>query len=59
MIRAPRLFDHLAGLRKVVQAAGRVVRTPEDRGTVFLIDDRYARSEVRRLLPRWWSIHDG
>ncbi|MCD6679863.1 MAG: ATP-dependent DNA helicase [Burkholderiaceae bacterium] len=46
------------GVRKVVQAAGRVVRTPEDRGTVFLIDDRYARSEVRRLLPGWWSIHD-
>ncbi len=47
------------GLRKVVQAAGRVVRTPEDRGTVFLIDDRYARSEVRRLLPGWWSFCDG
>jgi DNA excision repair protein ERCC-2 len=44
------------GIRKVVQAAGRVVRTPTDRGVVHLIDDRYARPEVARLLPRWWGI---
>lgn len=44
------------GLRKVVQAAGRVIRTPEDRGCVYLVDDRYARPEVRRLLPAWWRI---
>nr|WP_317203743.1 ATP-dependent DNA helicase [Janthinobacterium sp.] len=43
------------GLRKVVQAAGRVIRTRADRGVVYLIDDRYARPEVRRLLPSWWS----
>ncbi|HYD74428.1 ATP-dependent DNA helicase [Ramlibacter sp.] len=44
------------GLRKVVQAAGRVIRTREDRGTVFLIDDRFARAEVRALLPAWWRV---
>ena len=44
------------GLQKVVQAAGRVIRTPEDRGVVHLIDDRFARGEVRRLLPRWWKL---
>ena len=44
------------GLQKVVQAAGRVIRTPEDRGVVVLIDDRYARAEVRRLLPAWWEL---
>lgn len=44
------------GLRKVVQAAGRVIRTPEDEGTVHLIDDRFARAEVRRLLPAWWAV---
>jgi DNA excision repair protein ERCC-2 len=44
------------GLRKVVQAAGRVVRTPTDRGTVHLIDDRYAQPRVRRLLPAWWAV---
>jgi DNA excision repair protein ERCC-2 len=42
------------GLRKVVQAAGRVIRGPSDRGVVYLIDDRFARPEVRRLLPDWW-----
>jgi DNA excision repair protein ERCC-2 len=44
------------GLQKVVQAAGRVIRTTEDRGVVHLIDDRYASAEVQRLLPRWWQI---
>ncbi len=44
------------GLQKVVQAAGRVIRTTEDRGVVHLIDDRFARPEVQRLLPSWWVI---
>lgn len=44
------------GLQKVVQAAGRVIRTTEDRGVVYLIDDRFARPEVQRLLPAWWSM---
>ena len=44
------------GIRKVVQAAGRVIRTPADRGSVFLIDDRFARPEVLRLLPSWWQV---
>jgi DNA excision repair protein ERCC-2 len=44
------------GLQKVVQAAGRVIRSATDRGTVFLIDDRFSRPEVRRLLPDWWDI---
>ncbi|GBH23283.1 hypothetical protein BvRS1_03320 [Burkholderia vietnamiensis] len=44
------------GLQKVVQAAGRVIRTERDEGVVHLIDDRYRRREVRDLLPRWWRI---
>jgi Rad3-related DNA helicase len=44
------------GLQKVVQAAGRVVRSATDRGVVYLIDDRYQRAEVRRLLPTWWRF---
>jgi len=44
------------GVQKVVQAAGRVVRTTRDRGVVILIDDRWRRPEVRRLLPSWWTI---
>ena len=46
------------GLQKVVQAAGRVIRTTEDKGVVHLIDDRFARPQVQRLLPRWWKIAD-
>ncbi|WP_444436335.1 ATP-dependent DNA helicase [Pseudomonas sp. A6] len=44
------------GLQKVVQAAGRVIRTQQDEGVVWLIDDRFGRSEVRQLLPRWWTV---
>jgi DNA excision repair protein ERCC-2 len=44
------------GLQKVVQAAGRVIRTHEDRGILYLIDDRYRRPAVRELLPSWWKV---
>jgi DNA excision repair protein ERCC-2 len=44
------------GLQKIVQAAGRVIRTTEDQGAVYLMDERFAWPEVRRLLPRWWQI---
>jgi DNA excision repair protein ERCC-2 len=46
------------GLRKIAQAAGRVIRSPEDRGVVYLIDDRFGRSEVQELLPSWWQCED-
>ena len=44
------------GLRKVVQAAGRVIRSREDHGCVYLIDERYAQPEVLELLPSWWPL---
>jgi Rad3-related DNA helicase len=44
------------GVQKVVQAAGRVIRTQQDQGVVMLIDDRFGESKVRQLLPRWWAI---
>jgi DNA excision repair protein ERCC-2 len=44
------------GMQKVVQAAGRVIRSNEDEGIVYLIDDRFTRPEVRRLLPSWWKV---
>ena len=44
------------GLQKVVQAAGRVIRTEQDCGVVYLIDDRFDQPEVRALLPRWWQV---
>jgi DNA excision repair protein ERCC-2 len=44
------------GMQKVVQAAGRVIRTEQDRGVVWLIDDRFARTDVKALLPAWWHV---
>jgi Rad3-related DNA helicase len=44
------------GLQKVVQAAGRVIRSQQDRGVVMLIDDRFGEGQVRQLLPRWWAL---
>ncbi|WP_085726331.1 ATP-dependent DNA helicase [Pseudomonas sp. R37(2017)] len=44
------------GIRKVVQAAGRVIRTQQDQGVVMLIDDRFGQSKVKQLLPRWWAF---
>jgi DNA excision repair protein ERCC-2 len=44
------------GIQKVVQAAGRVIRSQLDRGVVYLIDDRFAEGAVQELLPRWWKV---
>ena len=44
------------GIQKVVQAAGRVIRTTTDRGVLYLIDDRFTHSKVRKLLPQWWNV---
>ncbi|HLD67607.1 MAG TPA: ATP-dependent DNA helicase [Pseudomonas sp.] len=44
------------GLQKVVQAAGRVIRTVQDRGVVYLIDDRFNQPAIRKLLPTWWHV---
>lgn len=42
------------GIRKVIQAAGRLIRTPEDSGVIHLIDDRFNKPEISALLPDWW-----
>ncbi len=43
------------GMNNVLQAAGRVIRTDEDRGTVVLVDDRYATPKYRKLFPAHWK----
>lgn len=48
--------DRVPAMQKVVQAAGRIQRTPEDIGTLWLLDDRYGSPEVKRLLPAWWGL---
>ncbi len=42
------------GMNRVLQAAGRVIRTASDHGVVLLIDRRYAFHRYRRLLPATW-----
>ena len=43
------------GMNKVLQAAGRVIRTESDSGIVLLIDSRFATAQYRELFPRHWS----
>ena len=42
------------GINRVFQAAGRVIRSEQDRGVVLLIDDRFTRTEYRSLFPGGW-----
>ena len=43
------------GMNKVLQAAGRVIRTAEDVGIIVLLDDRFQQYSYRRLFPREWE----
>jgi len=43
------------GMNKVLQAAGRVIRTEEDTGIVALLDDRFLQSSYLAMFPREWS----
>lgn len=43
------------GMNKVLQAAGRVIRTSEDRGIILLLDERFLRREYQELFPREWE----
>lgn len=46
------------GIRRVLQAAGRVIRTETDRGVVLLMDMRYRQEKYRGLMPPHWDVHD-
>jgi Rad3-related DNA helicase len=51
-------FDYayrFPGMNKVLQAAGRVIRTESDRGVVLLIDDRFRTPAYRMLFPAHWQ----
>ncbi len=43
------------GMNRVLQAAGRVIRRPEDKGVVVLLDDRYAAPPYTQLYPDHWK----
>lgn len=45
------------GMNKVLQAAGRVIRTDEDRGVILLLDERFLNHAYKKLFPREWEQH--
>ena len=45
------------GFNRVLQAAGRVIRTDTDRGVVVLIDSRYAMPPYIDMMPDHWQVH--
>lgn len=45
------------GMNKVMQAAGRVIRSEQDRGIILLIDDRYTQKQYLSLFPAEWYPH--
>ena len=46
------------GMNKVLQAAGRVIRTVDDFGIVVLLDERFLAPAYQRLFPREWHDHE-
>jgi len=42
-------------MQRVIQAAGRVHRTPEDKGVIVLLGRRFTRSPYVDCLPEHWS----
>ena len=54
-------FDYayrFPGMNKVLQAAGRVIRTAEDVGIVALLDERFLTGSYRKLFPREWKRYE-
>ena len=56
------LYDHgfryayqVPGMARVVQAAGRVIRTPTDKGIIVLIGQRFLRNDYQAFFPPDWS----
>lgn len=50
-------FDYAylyVGMNKVLQSAGRVIRTTEDRGAILLLDERFLQPQYQNLFPREW-----
>ena len=46
------------GMNKVLQSAGRVIRTDEDRGVILLLDERFCQGRYRGTFPREWADHE-
>ena len=46
------------GMNKVQQAAGRVIRTMEDKGIILLLDDRFTTRQVVETFPAEWADYE-
>lgn len=46
------------GMNKVLQSAGRVIRTVEDQGVILLLDERFLQEQYRSLFPREWQGYE-
>lgn len=46
------------GMNKVLQAAGRVIRTVEDRGVILLLDERFLERQYQEVFPREWDDYE-
>lgn len=44
------------GMNKVLQSAGRVIRTENDRGIIVLLDGRFCQKRYQELFPREWKV---
>lgn len=44
-------------MNKVLQAAGRVIRTDSDKGIILLLDDRFLTKEYEQQYPREWMLY--
>ena len=54
-------FDHAyryPGMNKVMQSAGRVIRTDEDTGVIVLLDERFGQAQYRSSFPREWADYE-
>ncbi|HEY0256733.1 MAG TPA: helicase C-terminal domain-containing protein [Candidatus Methylacidiphilales bacterium] len=52
-------FDYayrFPGMQRVLQAAGRLIRSETDQGSALLIDRRYLETRYERLFPSWWHV---
>lgn len=46
------------GMNKVLQSAGRVIRTMEDKGVIVLLDERFLQREYLKMFPREWENYE-
>lgn len=60
-IRSNSGFDYAylyQGMNKVLQSAGRVIRTQEDHGAILLLDERFLKPQYQNLFPREWFPYE-